>query len=178
MAGKARFQELYNEAFKQEESHIVPLYSEMVQLGKALLMGYTRVMHSSQVGVHWKNRDQAMCSGREALAIWDQVELTGVSPDLYRDATCIEEHGEMLSEQKFIQLTANDQYLREHTFGEIEASAIACSHWNQALAAADAGLVSRSCILTFRFHDRILCCNRPTNLHDATRICKCVRANL
>ena len=148
-ADKARFQELYDKASKGEESHIVPLYSEMVQLGKALLMGYTRVMHSSQVGVHWKNRDQAMCSGREALAIWDQVELTGVSPDLYRDATSIEEHGERLSEQKFIPLTANDEYLREYTFGEIEASAIACSHWNQALAAAVAGLVSRSCSFLF-----------------------------
>ena len=110
-------------------------------------------MHSSQVGVHWKNRDQAMCSGREALAIWDQVELTGVSPDLYRDATCIEEQG--ASEEKFIQLCANDEHLRKYTSGEIEASAIACSHWNQALAAAVAGLVSRSCIFCFLLASRL-----------------------
>ena len=153
---KNRFKELYDNASKGEEAHIVPLYSEMVQLGKGLHMGYTRLMRPSQVGVHWKNRDTAMCSGREAMNIWEHVELTGVSPHLYRDATSIEEHGERLSEQKFIQLCANDQYLRKYTFGEIEASAIACSHWNQALAAAEAGLVSRSCsFFCFLFASRL-----------------------
>jgi hypothetical protein len=143
MSKVARFQELYNVACNDEESLIVPIYAEMVAIAKDINLGYFRMMKCTQVGVHWKNRDQAVCSGREALTLWDEVDKVGVAPDLWRDATAIEEHGDRMSETKFFQICDNDPHLRKFEFGEIEASAIACSHWNQAVAAALANVVSR-----------------------------------
>ena len=151
MAAKARFEELYNKAIQEEESLIVPVYAEMVNLGKELRYGYDRVMSCTRVGVHWKNRDEAMICGKGALQLWDDVDRTGVSPDLWRDATCIEEHGERKSETRFVELCENDAHLPKYVKGDIEASAIACSHWNQAIAAAKAGIASRPETIIFLF---------------------------
>ena len=117
MAAKIRFQELYAKAINEEESHIVPIYTELKKLGQELHYGHFRHLKCTQVGVHWRNRDEAMCCGREVLGLWDEVDRTGVAPDLWRDATCMEEHGERKSETKFIQLTANDKHLRTYTSG-------------------------------------------------------------
>ena len=138
---KDDFRALYNQALNEESARIVPIYAEMLELGTKYHMGYTRNLKPSQVGVHRKNRDGTMVNGREALAIWDDIDRTGVSPDLYKDATAFEEPPDRVNEKMFIRICRNDSNLRNYRPGEIEVSSVACSHWNQALASAEAGLV-------------------------------------
>jgi hypothetical protein len=73
------------------------------------------------------------------MQIWDNIELVGVEPDLFKDATCFEEDDARLNEIKFMKLTAQDDLLAPCK-GKLEASSVACSHFNQALYAAVCGM--------------------------------------
>ena len=139
--GKLDFRKLYQRALEEEESRIVPLWAELVKLGLSLNMVYKRKALPTKVGVHRKNRDGAIVSGREAMGIWDDIDKIGVSPDLYKDATAFEEPSSKINEIEFLKLCKSDEFLRNYSSGEIEISAVACSHWNQALAGAMAQLV-------------------------------------
>jgi hypothetical protein len=137
---KLEFRKLYKRALEEEESRIVPLWAEMVKLGLGLNMVYKRKALPTKVGVHRRNRDGAIVSGRESMGIWDDIDKIGVSPDLYKDATAFEEPSSRINEIEFLKLCKSDESLRNYSSGEIEISAVACSHWNQALAGAMAQL--------------------------------------
>lgn len=138
---KQDFRDLYNKALKEADSRIVPIWAELLKLGFKYNMVYKRKVIPRKSGVHKKNRDGAMVCGRESMAIWDDIDRVGVSPDLYKDATAFEEPAARTNEIEFLKLCKSDECLRNYAPGEIEISAVACSHWNQALAAAQEGLV-------------------------------------
>ena len=73
------------------------------------------------------------------MQIWDSIDLVGVEPDLFKDATCFEEDDDRLNEIKFMKLTAQDDMLAPCK-GKLEASSVACAHFNQALYAAECGM--------------------------------------
>ena len=126
----------------KEESRIVSDYAEIVAMGFKHNLIYKRNLRPNQVGVHRKNRDGAMVSGREAAQIWDDVDRVGVAPDLFRDATAFEEPPNKENEIKFIKRCECDDFLPIPNPGDIQVSSVACSHWNQALRMAQAGMVS------------------------------------
>ena len=138
---KENFNNLYSFAMNEESARIVPIYKQLVDIGFKLNLIYKRRVLSTKVGAHRRNRDGAMVNGREALGLWDQVDLIGVDQDLFKDATAFEEPAHRPNEIEFLKLCKADDCFRNYTEGEIEISATACTHWNQALAAADAGLV-------------------------------------
>lgn len=81
-------------------------------------------------------------SGRESAQIWDDVDRVGVAPDLFKDATSFEEPPDRDNEIKFIKRCEVDEFLPIPNPGDIQVSSVACSHWNQALRMAQAGMVS------------------------------------
>jgi hypothetical protein len=86
-----------------EGARIVSDYAEIVAMGLKNGLCYKRTLLPHQVGVHRKNRDGAMVSGREAAQIWDDVDRVGVAPDLFKDATAFEEPPDRDNEIKFIK---------------------------------------------------------------------------
>ena len=125
-----------------EGARIVADYAEIVAMGLKNGWCYKRTLQPHQVGVHRKNRDGAMVSGRESAQIWDDVDRVGVAPDLFKDATSFEEPPNRENEIKFIKRCEVDEFLPIPNPGDIQVSAVACSHWNQALCMARAGQVS------------------------------------
>jgi hypothetical protein len=125
-----------------EESRIVADYAEIVDMGFAHNLLYKRKLRPDHVGVHRKNREGAMVSGSAAAQIWDDVDRVGVAPDLFRDATSFEEPPNKENEIKFIKRCECDDFLVVPIPGDIQVSSVACSHWNQALRMALAGMVS------------------------------------
>jgi hypothetical protein len=160
---KENFENLYNFAMNEESARIVPIYKQLVDIGLQLNMVYKRRVPAKKVGAHRRNRDGAMVNGREALNLWDQVDLIGVDADLFKDATAFEEPSHKPNEIEFLKLCAADDCLRNYEPGEIEISAVACTHWNQAIAAADAGVVPHIYIYIYIYNytsvtlTRILC---------------------
>ena len=155
---KPDFDALYASALKQEGARIVPIYKQILECGFKYNMVYKRRVLPKKVGVHRRNRDGAMVNGSEALRLWDQVDVIGVDPDLFKDATAFEEPSHRPNEIEFLKLCQTDDCLRKYTAGEVEVSAVACTHWNQALAAADDGLVPHICIIYIYMQ-------RPPNHH-------------
>jgi hypothetical protein len=127
---------------ESEDSRIVADYAEIVAMGFKHNLIYKRKLHPDQVGVHRRNRDGAMVCGRAAAQIWDDVDRVGVAPDLFRDATSFEEPPNKENEIKFIKRCECDEFLAVPIPGDIQVSSVACSHWNQALRMALAGMVS------------------------------------
>ena len=125
-----------------EGARIVSDYAEIVAMGLKYGLVYKRTLLPNQVGVHRKNRDGAMVSGRESAQIWDDVDRVGVAPDLFKDATSFEEPPNRENEIKFIKRCEVDEFLPIPNPGDIQVSSVACSHWNQALRMAQAGMVS------------------------------------
>jgi hypothetical protein len=125
-----------------EGARIVSDYAEIVAMGLKCGLLYKRTLLPNQVGVHRKNRDRAMVSGRESAQIWDDVDRVGVAPDLFKDATSFEEPPNRENEIKFIKRCEVDEFLPIPNPGNIQVSSVACSHWNQALRQAQAGMVS------------------------------------
>jgi hypothetical protein len=95
----------------EEDSRIVSDYAEIVAMGFKYNLLYKRTLRPNEVGVHRKNRDGAMVSGREANKIWDDVDRVGVSPDLFKDATSFEEPPNKENEIKFIKRCECDEFL-------------------------------------------------------------------
>ena len=131
-----------NETMNNEGARIVSDYAEIVEMGLKCGLLYKRPLPPDQVGVHRKNRDGAMVSGREANKIWDDVDRVGVSPDLFKDATSFEEPPNRENEIQFLKRCECDDFLPVPNPGDIQTSSVACSHWNQALRQAEAGMVS------------------------------------
>ena len=134
--------EKINNTTDKEDSRIVSEYAEIVVMGFKYNLIYKRKMQAGQVGVHRKNRDGAMVSGRESSQIWDDVDRVGVAPDLYRDATAFEEPTNRINEIEFIKRCECDEFLPVPNRGDIQTSSVACSHWNQAIRMALNGMVS------------------------------------
>ena len=126
----------------REDARIVPLYAEIVAEARKANLLYSRRIVSSHVGVHRKNREGAMISGLQAMKLWDEIDRVGVCPDLFSDATAFEEPRSRINEAAFLERCKGDSNLRKYNPGDIEVSSVACSHWNQAIGAAEAGLVS------------------------------------
>jgi hypothetical protein len=126
----------------EEDSRIVSDYAEIVAMGVKYNLLYKRTLRPNEVGVHRKNRDGAMVSGRETNKIWDDVDRVGVSPDLFKDATSFEEPPNRENEIQFLKRCECDDFLPVPNPGDIQTSSVACSHWNQALRQAEAGMVS------------------------------------
>ena len=131
---------LIDKALTEEGTRIVQLYSDIKTIGMKCGLLYKRKVKSCFVGVHRHNRDGAMVSGREAMSIWDDIDRIGVAPELYQDATAFEEPYDKQNEKAFLTRCAADPHLRAYAQGEVQISSVACSHWNQAIAAAEAGL--------------------------------------
>ena len=74
-----------------------------------------------------------MISGREALRCLDEVDVIGVDPDLYKDATASEEPESHENEIKFLEKCAQDEHLGHFESCQIEVSSVACNHFNQSL---------------------------------------------
>ena len=125
-----------------EGARIVSDYAEIVAMGLKCGLLYKRILLPNQVGVHRKNRDGAMVCGRESSQIWDELDRVGVAPDLYKDATSFEEPLNRENEIMFIKRCEGDDFLPIPNPGDIQVSSVACSHWNQALRQAQAGMVS------------------------------------
>ena len=126
----------------EEGARIVSDYAEIVAMGFKYGLLYKRNVPPNQVGVHRNNRDGAMVSGRESAQIWDDVDRVGVAPDLFKDATSFEEPPNRENEIKFIKRCEVDEFLPIPNPGDIQVSSVACSHFNQALRQAKAGMVS------------------------------------
>ena len=123
-----------------EASRIVPIYEEIRELGFKHGLVYKRTIAFGQVGAHRKNREGAMVSGQEAMNIWDDVDRVGVCTDLFKDATAFEEPASRINETEFLRRCATDKYLRDYKAGDIQVSSVACTHWNQALGAAEVAM--------------------------------------
>ena len=130
-------QKLVDLAVSGDDTRIVPLYAEIVELGFKHGLLYKRKCKTKNVGVHRKNRDGAMVCGKESMNIWDEVDRIGVCPDLFKDATAFEEPPDRVNEKAFLIRCAADKHLRKYKPGDIQISSIACSHWNQALGSAE-----------------------------------------
>ena len=142
MASKfPKLQEIILKCGTEEQARIVPLYHEIVQLGMEYNLLYKRHMLPWTVGVHRRNREGTMISGQECMRLIDEIDRVGVAPDLYKDATCFEEPRTKINAQAFKVRAAGDSRIKEVDIDTIQASSVACSHWNQALTAAHAGLV-------------------------------------
>ena len=131
-----------NETMNNEGARIVSEYAEIVRMGLECGLLCKQVLLANQVGVHRKNRDGAMVCGRESSQIWDELDRVGVAPDLYKDATSFEEPPNRENEIKFIKRCEVDEFLPIPNPGDIQVSSVACSHFNQALRQAKAGMVS------------------------------------
>ena len=129
---------LCDKAKNEENAAIVALYNQIKVLGAQDRLHYQRQLHPTQVGVHRKNRDEQLVSGREALRRIDEVTTIGVDPDLYRDATAFEEPDSRENEIKFLELCALDEHLGNFEKGQIEVSSVACSHCTPATHCGDA----------------------------------------
>ena len=125
----------------EEQARIVPLYNDIVKVGFEYNLIYKRKMLPWTVGVHRRNREGTMISGHECMRILDEVDRVGVAPDLYKDATCFEEPRSKLNANAFKTRAAGDPLIKDVDIETIQASSVACSHWNQALTAVRAGLV-------------------------------------
>jgi hypothetical protein len=69
-----------------------------------------------------------MISGRESMKIWDDVDVVGVDPDLFNDATAVEEPADRINEQKFLEKCATDDKFAKYAHGSIEVSPVVCSY--------------------------------------------------
>lgn len=137
-----RFDELYAQGAGLDSSKaadilIFPIYDEMFDIGFDLNYVYERVVHSRNVGIHRTNRDGAIVSGMESLNIWRLIDSNGVVPDLWQDATAFEEGPERLNEKAFLEKVASDDLLpQSYKPGDIDISAVACSHFGCAVVGA------------------------------------------
>ena len=131
-----------NETMNNEGARIVSDYAEIVAMGLKCGLLYKRPLLPDQVGVHRKNRDGAMVCGRESSQICDELDRVGVAPDLFKDATSFEEPPNRENEIMFIKRCEGDEFLPIPNPGDIQVSSVACSHFNQALRQAKAGMVS------------------------------------
>ena len=111
----------------------------MKKLGLHLQFSYVRKLRFKQVCPHRRNRDGTLVSSKECLTLWDDIDRTGVSCDLYKDATCFEEADSKENVTKFIELLKADPLLPGYAKDEIEFASVACTHWNTALAMAQEG---------------------------------------
>ena len=80
------------------------------------------------------------CAGQEAMNIWDDVDRVGVCTDLFKDATAFEDPASRINETEFLRRCATDKYLCDYKAGDIQVSSVACTHWNQALGAAEVAM--------------------------------------
>jgi hypothetical protein len=119
---------------------IVSLYELIKCEGIKLGLLEHRKLPIDRVGVHRHNRDGVIVSGREAMLLLAEVARIGVSLDLLKDATAFEEPPTRVNEKALIAKTDNDKLLARYKDGQVTASSVACSHFNQALAAVQQGL--------------------------------------
>ena len=141
MAAFAKMQELIAKCGQEENARIVPMYHEIVKMGFEANLLYKRTMVPKSVGVHRRSREGTMVSGAEAMRILSEIDAVGVAPELFRDATCFEEPQSKVNAKALKEHTAGDKFIADVNVEGIQASSVACSHFNQALIAVQAGLV-------------------------------------
>ena len=132
---------LVNKASKEEDTHIVQIYAEIENLGFKHNLPYKRKLESKQVGVHRKNRDGAMVSGREAMCILDRWIASG-SPQI---CSRMRQHSRTPLTKLMKRLSSCDappmSVFEIYKLGDVQVSSVARSHWNQAIGAVEEGLV-------------------------------------
>ncbi len=124
----------------ENEGRSVAIYNDIKKLGCEDKLVYKRVVHPSSVGVHRHNRDGAMVSGQEAVRTLIDINHVGVDSSLWADATAFEEPTDRPNEDAFREVCKIDPLLAPCPQGSIEISSVACTHFNQALCAAEAGV--------------------------------------
>ena len=120
-----------------ENAQILRIYNEIKMLGKADKLIYKRRYLFRQVGPHRKNRGGLMVGGSDALHVLDTVDSIGYDPSCHADATAFEEGPERLSEKAFLKICEADKFLAAYKPGEIDIVSVACTHFNQSLAATE-----------------------------------------
>jgi hypothetical protein len=93
------------------DGRVVAVYNEIKAIGVKEKLVYTRHFHPSQVGVHRKNREGAIVSGREAMRTLEDINSIGCDPSLWLDATAFEEPAGKDNEKIFLEKCATDDYL-------------------------------------------------------------------
>jgi len=124
----------------RSDAPIVSLYDQIKDKGLELGLLEYRVTPIERVGVHRHNRDGVMVSGKEAMLILTDVIRVGVSMDLLKDATAFAEPQSRVNVNAFIAKTDADKLLARYNADQILVSSVACSHFNQALAAVKQGV--------------------------------------
>ena len=125
----------------KEGTQILRIYNDIKRIAGEDKLWYMRQMPVKSVGAHRKNRGGLMCGGKDCIGVLETVDAVGYDPDVHRDATAFEEGPQRLNEAAFVKLTEQDDLLRTYEYGEMEAASVACTHFNQSLAAADAGVL-------------------------------------
>jgi len=133
-----------DEIERNGDSAIVSLYDQIKAKGLELGLLEYRVVPIERVGVHRHNRDGVMVSGKEAMLIMAQVVRFGVAVDLLKDATAFAEPASRVNVKAFIAKTDADKLLARYNADQIQVSSVACSHFNQALAAVKQGVHYRN----------------------------------
>ena len=121
---------------------ILKIYNQIKKEAVADKLWYVRSFSPKQVGVHLMNRGKYMVSGPASHEIGDKVDGVGFDADMLRDATAFEEPENRANEAAFLKLVEMDEHLARFRKGDIEVSSVACSHYNQFLAAAIDGVPS------------------------------------
>ena len=122
----------------KEDNQIIRIYNDIKRFGAAdKLVRFKQQIPFKSVGGHRHNRGGLICGGNDALTVLDTVDSVGYDPDVHRDATAFEEGPKRLNEKAFIELSEQDDKLSTYKLGDMEYASVACTHFNQALAATE-----------------------------------------
>ena len=119
-------------------TQILRIYNDIKNEGKKDNLWYTRKIPVSKMGAHRDNRGGLMVGGQDALSVLDTIDAVGYDSSCHADATAFEEGPQRLNEKKFVPLTESDDMLKTYKLGDIDAASVACTHFTQAISAAEA----------------------------------------
>ena len=128
--------QLIAESEGSDAAQIVAVYKQTKAIGKADKLWEMKKLHPKQVGVHKANRGGYMCSGVAANCVGETVCTVGYDADVHSDATAFENEVDHSSIKSFLKVQENDEHLARYVESDIDANSVACSHFNQFLAAA------------------------------------------
>ena len=126
---------LIQQAEDSDEAQIVRIYKEIKGLAKKDKLWETKRLHPKSVAVSKHNRAGFICSGVVAHQVGEVVINVGYDTELCKDATAWEVEDDGSSVKLFLDIVANDEHLARYTENDIDAISVACSHFNQFLAA-------------------------------------------
>ena len=128
--------QLIAESEGSDAAQIVSIYKQIKVLGKADKLWEMKKIPPKQVGVHKANRGGYMCSGVASHCVGETACTVGYDPDVHKDATAFENEADRSSINSFLKIQKNDEHLALYEESDIDANSVACSHFNQFLAAA------------------------------------------